>query len=194
MKEQIEKEIRESITVKERCLAMTGEIEKVAELVVKCMQSGNKVLLCGNGGSAADCQHVAGEFVNKFRFDRAPLPAIALTTDTSVLTAIGNDSSFDEVFEKQVDALGREGDVLIGISTSGNSKNIVRAVQKAKEKNIFTVVLSGSTGGALKGMADITLCVPSSETPRIQEAHITILHIICGIMESAVYEKQSRVP
>ncbi|MBI5347289.1 MAG: D-sedoheptulose 7-phosphate isomerase [Candidatus Aenigmarchaeota archaeon] len=188
MRGQIEKEIRESISVKERCIPLAGDVERTATEIISCLKSGNKVMLCGNGGSAADCQHVAGEFVNKFRFERKPLPAIALTTDSSILTCIGNDSSFDDVFEKQVDALGNKGDVLIGISTSGNSKNVIRAFEKAKEKGIRTVALTGASGGRLKDCSDMLLNVPSSDTPRIQEAHITMLHIICGLVEQAIFK------
>ncbi len=161
-----------------------------AELMATSLRGGGKVLLCGNGGSAADCQHIAGELINWLNkdFQRPGLPAIALTTDTSVLTAIANDSSFDTIFARQVQALGKPGDILIGISTSGNSKNIVLAVQAAQAANIGTIALTGS-GGCLGAMADVAIAVPSQHTQYIQEAHLAIEHIICELVECHLFPK-----
>jgi D-sedoheptulose 7-phosphate isomerase len=143
--------------------------------------------LCGNGGSAADCQHTAAEFVNRFRLERQPLPAIALTTDTSNITAIGNDYSFDEIFSKQVQALASAGDVVAGISTSGNSPNVIRAFEEARKVGAVTVCLTGAGGGRMKGMCHLELCVPSDDTPRIQEVHIFILHLVCDLVEQQLF-------
>src|SRR3989344_2933973 len=148
MKKQIEKIIQESIEVKKSL--PTGQIEEACKKIISCYVRGNKLLVCGNGGSAADAQHMAGEFVNRFKFERAPLNCIALTTDTSVISAIANDYSFDYVFSKQVEAYGNQDDILIGISTSGNSKNVIEAVKAAKEKEIYTIGFLGSGGGKLK--------------------------------------------
>jgi D-sedoheptulose 7-phosphate isomerase len=137
----------------------------------------------GNGGSAADCQHLAAEFVGRFKLERKGYPAIALTTDTSILTAVGNDYSFDSIFSRQIEALGKEGDLVVGISTSGNSKNIIRGVEKAKELGLYTVGLLGKDGGALKDLVDLPLVVPIDNTARIQECHILIGHIVCEIVE-----------
>ena len=146
------------------------------------------MLLCGNGGSAADAQHVAGEFVNRFRFDRAPLPAVALTTDTSVLTCIGNDSSFDAIFSRQVEALGNPGDILVGISTSGKSKNVMQAILAAKARGLTTVAMTGIHGKEPMGAAcDFCLAIPSADTPRIQEAHEFVWHVLCGEVERALF-------
>jgi D-sedoheptulose 7-phosphate isomerase len=178
-----------SIKVKNELLSRPDVLEKiseVAELVISAYKKGNKVLLAGNGGSAADSQHIAAEFVSRFFYDRPGLPAIAITTDTSMLTAIGNDYGFENLFSRQVQAQGNEGDVFIGISTSGNSKNIVKAVETAKESGIYSVVLCGETG-VLKEHADYSICVPSDSTPFIQESHICIGHIICAIVERAIF-------
>ncbi len=146
----------------------------------------NKLIICGNGGSAADAQHMAAEFVNRFLKERKPLPAVALSTDTSVLTSIANDYSFDEVFSKQVEALGKEGDILFAISTSGNSNNVINAVKSAKNKGMFCIGLSGKDGGKLKDLCDLNIIVPSGSTPRIQEMHIFIIHTICQIVEDSI--------
>jgi D-sedoheptulose 7-phosphate isomerase len=145
-------------------------------------------MLAGNGGSAADAQHIATEFVSRFSFDRPGLPAIALTTDSSLLTAIGNDYGSEEMFRRQVEANGNKGDVFIGISTSGNSRNVINALAKARELGIFTVGLGGATGGEMAHACDICIKVPSLSTPRIQETHITVGHIICGMVEAALFE------
>lgn len=181
MKEEIESMIYESIRTKSNI--PIDLVKQACEKILECYQNTGKMLLCGNGGSAADSQHIAGEFVNKFKIERNPWPCLALTTDTSVLTAIGNDYSFDEVFSKQVEAYGKQGDILVGISTSGNSKNIIQAVESAKRKGLFTICLLGKDGGILKNHCDLAIIVPSNDTPRIQESHILILHIICEIVE-----------
>lgn len=164
-----------------------------ASLIAETFQSGGKVLLCGNGGSAADCQHMAAEFVSRLTkdFDRPGLPAIALTTDTSFLTAFTNDCGFEGVFERQVQALGRAGDLLIGISTSGSSTNVVRAVKVAQERGMRTIVLKG-LGGSLEGMADVTISVPSRNTQYIQEAHLMIEHILCDLVEYQLFRGKER--
>lgn len=163
---------------------------ELADWTATAMRDGGKLLLCGNGGSAADAQHVAAEFVNRFLLDRAPLPAIALTTDSSVLTSIGNDFSFDQIFVKQVQALARPGDLLIGISTSGTSPNVVGAVRVAREMGVRTAALIGGTRkreGGLNGLADLVLTVPSDHTPHIQECHLWIEHMLCELVEKALF-------
>ncbi|EGR1424105.1 SIS domain-containing protein [Vibrio vulnificus] len=184
--------LENSIKVKNRLLSSSevlDRISEVAELIVSAYERGNKVLLAGNGGSAADSQHIAAEFVSRFFYDRPGLPAIAITTDTSMLTAIGNDYGFENLFARQVQAQGKEGDVFIGISTSGNSKNIVKAVEMAKKMGISTVVFCGETG-VLKELVDYSICVPSDSTPFIQESHICIGHIICAIVEQKIFPKR----
>ncbi|MEO2082688.1 MAG: D-sedoheptulose 7-phosphate isomerase [Desulfurobacteriaceae bacterium] len=162
--------------------------------VAQRIKNGNKLLLCGNGGSAADCQHIAAELVGRFSIERRGLPAIALTTDTSILTAVANDYSFDRIFERQVEALGKEGDVLIGISTSGNSENVIRAVEKAKEMGILTVGFLGKDGGKLASMVDHPFIVKSFSTPRIQEVHITLGHVLCDFIEKFLFSYQEYFP
>ncbi|MFZ5760217.1 MAG: D-sedoheptulose-7-phosphate isomerase [Thermodesulfobacteriota bacterium] len=159
----------------------------LVDWLVDCFQSGNKLMLCGNGGSAADAQHLAAEFVNRFLLNRPPLPAIALTTDTSILTSVGNDFSYDDVFAKQVAALGKSGDILLGISTSGNSPNVVRAMTMAKSLGVRTVVLTGGSGGILAGQVELALVVPSEQTPHIQEAHLWIEHMLCWLVDERLY-------
>ncbi len=161
-------------------------VTRASEAVARSLSAGNKLMLCGNGGSAADCQHIAAEFTGRFLADRRPLAALALTTDTSALTCIGNDYSFADVFVRQVVGLGREGDCLIGISTSGNSENVVRAFEAAKKIGVVTIGLLGNGGGKLLPMCDIPLVVPSAVTARIQESHILIAHSICGAVENAL--------
>lgn len=177
--------ISDSIAVKQKLLdqEFLNQISAIANLVISSLRQGNKLILCGNGGSAADAQHVAAELINRYKIDRAPLPAIALTTDTSVLTSIANDYGYNAVFRKQIQALGKEGDILIVISTSGNSKNVLEAVDVAKKMGIKTVGLTGSNTSALSNSADISIRIPSTEVSRIQESHIMILHIICDIVE-----------
>lgn len=165
---------------------LAPSVAQAAALVTEALAGGGKVLLCGNGGSAADAQHIAGELVGRFLKERRPLPALALHTNTSVLTALGNDYGFEEVFARQVAALGRPGDVLVVISTSGNSPNVLRAAEVAKERGMKVIGLTGAGGGKLKQLCDLCLCVPSASTPRIQEMHILIGHIICQLVEEAL--------
>jgi D-sedoheptulose 7-phosphate isomerase len=185
--------IEDSIATKERllsCSDVTSTIARVSEIVLESVQLGHKVLLFGNGGSAADAQHIAAEFVGRFAFDRPALPALALSVNTSCVTAIGNDYGFDHVFSRQIEALGRPGDVAIGISTSGNSLNILRAVSVAEKLGLHTVGLTGSNGGKLKGVVGNCICVPAEATPRIQECHILIGHIISELVEAAMFGEQ----
>lgn len=181
---QIAQELRESANLKiEVAVTYADTIQAMIDAIWMSMQHGGKLLLCGNGGSAADAQHLAAECMVRLQEERCPLPAIALTTDTSVLTAAGNDYGFETIFARQVQGLGRAGDVLLVISTSGNSKNLVLAVQEARRRGMRTLGLLGKDGGALRKIVDIALVVPSSSTQRIQEVHITIGHIICGALE-----------
>lgn len=189
-REVIIEQIRQSIEVKNTILSDMDLIEKIgkaADIITDIYRAGNKTLLAGNGGSAADAQHIAGEFVSKFYFDRPAMPSIALTTDTSILTAIGNDYGYDRLFERQVQAQGVKGDVFIGISTSGNSENIIKALAVCKSKDIFAIGLTGESGGKMAGYCDICISVPSCETPRIQESHILIGHIICCLVEENLF-------
>jgi len=180
-------ELEDSIQVKTRVLEeQISILNDIVQLLVQTLKEGKKVILFGNGGSAADCQHIAGELVNRFRQDRQALPSIALTTDTSVLTSIANDSSFSEVFSRQIEALGQKGDVAIGISTSGNSPNVLKGIQAAREKGMNTVGFTGHDGGNLRDSVDICFQVPSLSTPRIQEVHITVAHIICELIEQEI--------
>jgi D-sedoheptulose 7-phosphate isomerase len=188
--------IRGSIAVKELLLGNTEvvfTIAKVSALLVETLDNGNKVLLFGNGGSAADAQHIAAEFVGRFAFDRPALPALALSVNTSCVTAIGNDYGFDLVFSRQIEALAHPGDLAIGISTSVNSSNVLRGLSAAREKRLGTVALTGCTGGKLKNAVDHCICAPSNETPRIQECHILIGHIISELVEETIFHEQSRV-
>lgn len=167
---------------------LVAQIEAASQACLKALRDGNKILLAGNGGSAADSQHIAGEFVARFAFDRPGLPAIALTVDSSVLTAIGNDYGYEFLFSRQVDALGRSGDVFIGFSTSGKSPNIVKALEEAKKRGLVCIGMSGNKQGTpMESLCDILLKAPSSYTPRIQEAHIGMSHILCGLVEEAYF-------
>ena len=182
----IVKQIEDSIKLKKYLQQETKNLVAIADLLIDAFKKGNKVLLFGNGGSAADAQHIACELAGKFYLDRAPLPAIALTTNTSSLTAIGNDYSYDEIFSRQLKALVRRGDIAIGISTSGNSPNVLRGVEEAKHSGATTIAFTGREG-RLKELADYVLSIPSVDTPRIQEAHITAGHIICYLVEQALF-------
>lgn len=162
-------------------------IDTVAGRITQALKAGNKLLLAGNGGSAADAQHIAAEFLSRFRLNRNPLPAIALTTDTSILTAIGNDFGFDHVFERQVRALGRRGDIFIGISTSGRSPNIVAALKAARENGVATIGMTGAKDGGMNALCDIVLAAPVEETALIQQIHITAAHVICEMVESGLF-------
>ena len=190
MQTEIKDQIKDSIALKLKVLdqqSLLSDIEEATKAIISAFTHKHKVLLAGNGGSAADAQHIAAELVNRFYFDRPGLPAIALTTDTSILTAVGNDHGFSKLFSRQINAIGNEGDVFIGISTSGNSPNIIEALKYCKEEKIFTIGLTGSSGRAMKELCDICICVPSDETPRIQEIHILIGHIICSIIEAKLF-------
>jgi len=182
----IVKQIEDSIELKKYLRQETKNLVAMADLLVDAFRKGNKVLLFGNGGSAADAQHIACELAGKFYLDRDPLPAIALTTNTSSLTAIANDYSYEEVFGRQVKGLVKQGDVVIGISTSGNSPNVLRGIEEAKRLGATTIALTGR-GGRLSELADYVLSIPSGDTPRIQEAHITAGHIICYLVEQALF-------
>jgi len=190
MKNIVTDQIQASILTKQDILKDTlliDLIEKAASTVTEAYKAGNKTMLGGNGGSAADSQHIAAEFVSRFYFDRPGLPSIALSTDTSIITAIGNDYGYEKLFSRQINAHGRPGDVFIGISTSGNSPNILQALNTCKELGITSIGLTGISGGKMADLCDLCIKVPSSETPRIQEAHILIGHIICCIVEEELF-------
>lgn len=181
-------EIEASIDLKRRTLeTQLPVIVAIARRIVDTFQRGNRVLLCGNGGSAADAQHIAAEFVSRFRRERRGLPAVALTTDTSILTAIGNDYGYERVFARQVEALGQPGDAVIGISTSGTSASVLAAMRTARDGGMTTIGLAGATGGLLIDHVEVCLCVPSHNTARIQEVHITVAHVVCEIVERALF-------
>ena len=182
------KQIEESANLRKGLQAQVEIIINIAEALIQALQRGNKVLLFGNGGSAAAAQHIAAELEGKFYRDREPLPAIALTTNTSSLTAIANDYGYEMVFARRVKALAKEGDVVIGLSTSGESPNVILGIEEAKRRGAITVALMGQ-GGKLKDLADYVLSIPSKDTPRIQEAHITAGHIICYLVEEALFER-----
>ena len=166
---------------------LTPRIAEMVELMVDTFQRGGKVLVMGNGGSAADAQHFVAEIVGRFKMERRGLPALALSTDTSILTAIGNDYGFDKVFSRQVEALAATGDLVVGISTSGNSPNVLLALQLARETGCRTIGLLGKDGGSIKDVCDLALIVPTTDTPRVQEAHITIIHIVCDLLEKTLF-------
>lgn len=171
--------------------ALSQRIAQAASLCVDALRAGGKILFCGNGGSAADAQHWAGELVSRFYYDRPGLPAIALTTDSSILTAIGNDYGYDYTFARQVEALGREGDVLVAISTSGNSPNVLRAADAAKARGIRVIAFTGRGGGKLAPQADLCFRMPSDETPRIQEGHEFVGHLLCALIESEMHPRDA---
>ena len=184
MVEDIHRQLKSHIEV----IKMVGDnlvspVAECAQILIDALQAGHKILIMGNGGSAADAQHFAAEMVGRFLLERKALPAIALTTDTSILTAVGNDYGFDDVFKRQVEALALPGDVLIGLSTSGNSKNIKRALEVGKDIGAITIGLLGRDGGEIASISDFNLTVPSTETPRIQEAHLVMIHILCDLVE-----------
>lgn len=170
---------------------LQNNLERAVLACIESLKSGGKVLLAGNGGSAADAQHIAGEFVSRFAFDRPGLPAIALTTDTSIITAIGNDYGYEKLFARQIQAHGKAGDVFIGYTTSGTSPNILLAFQEAKAKGMVTVGLVGNRGGKIQEMCDILLEVPSADTPRIQEGHAVLGHILCGLVEKDMFKAKA---
>jgi len=184
--DHIMREIQESVAVKAELAQYSSDhIAEAATVVLTLLQAGGKLIAFGNGGSAADAQHIAAEFVGRYRAERKALAAIALTTDSSALTAIGNDYGFEEVFARQIEAIAKPGDVVLAISTSGNSPNILRALESARSLGLATIGLSGKSGGKMVALVDICLCVPSDSTPRIQEAHALIIHILSAIVENA---------
>ncbi|MFH1541875.1 MAG: D-sedoheptulose 7-phosphate isomerase [bacterium] len=188
MKNKIVSGLKESIEVKNLVIKeLVPQIEEATQVIIKAIKNGNKLMVCGNGGSAADAQHIAGEFIGRFLKNRPAMAAIALTTDTTILTCLANDFGFETVFARQIEGLAKKGDVVLGLSTSGNSKNVELAFAKAKELGCTSIALLGCGGGTLKKSADISLIVPSAATPRIQESHITIGHIICGLVEEGVF-------
>lgn len=186
----ISDQVKQSYEIKKRIVddpQMIHLIQTICNKAIEVYQNGKKTLIAGNGGSAADAQHIAGEFVSRFYFDRPGLASIALTTDSSILTAIGNDYGYERLFSRQIQANGNEGDMFIGISTSGNSANIIKALEECKEKGIITIGLTGANGNQMEALCDYCIKVPSNETPRIQEAHILIGHIICAAVEKAIF-------
>ncbi|MEI6831514.1 MAG: D-sedoheptulose 7-phosphate isomerase [Candidatus Omnitrophota bacterium] len=191
MRERIKDILLESIQVKEEILrSQVGQIVEIAQLMIDCLKKDGKVIVFGNGGSASDSQHIAAELVGRFKKDRSALAAIALTTNTAVLTSLANDYGYDVVFSRQVEALGKKNDVVLGISTSGKAKNVALGIKQAKKMGIKTVALSGGDGGEIVKLADVSLLVPSKITARIQEAHITIAHIICEMIEQELCQEQ----
>jgi D-sedoheptulose 7-phosphate isomerase len=185
----IEKALRESIKVKEEFIKENGRsLILCAEKISQAFTADRKLMICGNGGSAADAQHIAAEFVNRFMLERPPLPAIALTTDSSVITSIGNDYSFEDIFSKQVKALGLEGDVLLAITTSGNSGNVIAAVKAARGLGIYTVAFTGGDGGRVRSLSDMALVVKSNTTARIQEAHSLAGHLLCQLVDYLLFQ------
>lgn len=183
--------IKSSIDVKERILNDANlliKINEAAELIIKTYKQGGRVFFCGNGGSAADAQHLAAELSGRFYFDRPPLAAEALHVNTSYITAVANDYAYDVIFSREVDAFCKEGDILVGISTSGNSANVLKAFETAKGKGVLTIAMTGESGGKMASISDILINVPSNDTPRIQESHITIGHIICQIVEEELFQ------
>lgn len=186
----IKQRLAESIEVKQRIIEDTPLLDKIQQAtstIIDRIKTGNTIYFCGNGGSAADAQHLAAELSGRFYFDRDPLSSEALHCNTSFMTAVANDYSFDMVYARLLKGIGQKGDVVIGLSTSGNSKNIINTFDIAKEKGIYTIALTGSNGGKMKGIVDICINVPSNDTPRIQESHITIGHIICEIIEDTLF-------
>ena len=191
MKDFISAQISEAQGVMAAMLAnpaLIATVEAAAAASIACLQRGGKILLAGNGGSAADAQHIAGEFVSRFAFDRPGLPAIALTTDTSILTAIGNDYGYERLFARQVQAHGNKGDIFIGYSTSGKSPNILRAFEEARSREMICVGFAGNRGGPMRDLCDFLLEVPSAVTPKIQEGHLVLGHILCGLVENAIFK------
>jgi D-sedoheptulose 7-phosphate isomerase len=191
MRDQIKSWITESAGVKQAMLAddqLLSRLEQVSNLFIKCFQKSGKVLFCGNGGSAADAQHIAAELSGRYKLDRKPLFAEALHVNSSFMTAVANDYAYDEVYARMVEAAGRTGDILVAISTSGNSSNVIKAMQRAKGAGMTVVGMTGSTGGEMKDLCDVLLNVPSTNTPRIQEAHILMGHIICELTEKGLFD------
>jgi len=194
MEKIIEKALRDSVKTKEEFVkGNSANLILFADKTATAFMSDRKLLICGNGGSAADAQHIAAEFVNRFMLERPPLPAIALTTDTSIITSIGNDYSFDEIFSKQIKALGAEDDILLALSTSGNSPNIVEAVKTARKRGIYTVCFAGDTGGRLESLVNLPFMVKSKVTARIQETHIFAGHILCQLVDHILFQQEATI-
>ena len=189
MKSEIEQLINNSAEIIKKTSSLSGEIQKVINEIIRCLKNGNKVIIFGNGGSAADAQHIAAEFIGRFELERKSLAAIALTTDTSVITSLSNDYDYDVVFSRQCESLVSKGDVVIGISTSGNSKNVYEGIKTSKNKGASIIALLGNKGGKIKELSDISIIVDSSITSQIQEAHRVIYHTICKIVERQLSEK-----
>jgi D-sedoheptulose 7-phosphate isomerase len=186
----VKRELQASVAVKQAVLADSTLVQLITDtgqLLIRAYEAGHKLLIAGNGGSAADAQHIAAEFVGQFNFDRPGLPALALTTDSSVMTSVSNDYGYDKVFRRQVEVHGAAGDVFLGISTSGNSANILEAAQAAQSRGLVTIGLTGQTGGKLHDLCDYCICVPSNDTPRVQEAHMLIGHTLCAMAELAIF-------
>ncbi len=196
MKTRILGHFNESVELKKKAALILAEpISRAAELMYDALTQGNKILACGNGGSAADCQHFAAELVGRFERERMPLPALALTTDSSIMTAVGNDYSYQDIFTKQVQALGQPGDILLAISTSGNSGNIIAAIEVAHEREMCVVALTGKGGGKIKPLLnedDVEICVPHDRTARIQEVHLLTIHCICDSIDAAFFGENPR--
>lgn len=183
MKKKIENSLNESVNLIKECEKLSPEIEQTIKLIVKSLKTKNKVVLFGNGGSAADSQHIAAEFIGRFQHERDSIPAVSLTTDTSILTSLSNDYSYDTVFSRQCESIVKKGDIVIGISTSGNSKNVLNGLKTAKNKHAITIGLLGNGGGKIKNLCDVSIVIPSKTTSLIQEAHRVIYHIICKEVE-----------
>lgn len=192
VKQLIQQNFDESIAAKQKAAeALPESIENAINILINAFKNGNKLLICGNGGSAADSQHFAAEFTGRYEMERTPLPAIALTTDTSAITAIGNDYSFDVIFSKQVEALGNKDDILLGISTSGNSGNVIKAIEVAHAKGMKVITLTGKDGGKIDKIlkdSDVNICVPANRTARIQEVHLVVLHTICDAVDNVLFK------
>ena len=189
-KDEIIKSINQSIKVIEKSVSLSDEIEKSIKVIIKSLKSGHKLVIFGNGGSAADSQHIAAELIGRFKIDRKSIPAIALSTDTSILTSISNDLSYDQVFSRQCESLIKKGDVALGISTSGNSLNVKKGIQTAKKNGATTIALLGNNGGVIKKISDISITVNSKSTSKIQEVHRIIYHIICEFVEKEISKNQ----
>lgn len=188
MQSFIAKQLQDHLALFQKMEAeLTAPVAELAERLIETFKIGNKLLIMGNGGSAADAQHFAGEIVSRFRIERPGLPAIALSTDTSIITAIGNDYGFERIFSRQVEALAVPGDAVIGISTSGNSPNVQKALEVARQAGCTTIGLLGKDGGSIKAVCDIPLIIPSNDTPRVQEGHITVIHILCDLIEQGLF-------
>jgi D-sedoheptulose 7-phosphate isomerase len=191
MQDKIKAELKESIEVKNQVIKkLAPQIEQAAKWMIEALKAGNKILLFGNGGSAADAQHIAAELIGRYQKDRKSLAAIALTTDTSIITSLSNDYGFENIFAKQIEGLAISGDIAFGISTSGNSKNVLEGIEKAKELGCKTIGLLGCDGGEIADAADLSIIVPCKSTPRIQESHITIGHILCGLIEQEIFPNE----